>query len=249
MAQERQTEDEAASTEIAHHTAAEQSSIVSRSNGVAPIDQDLHTNGHGQEHPTDKIVQRSNANMPEHLDVAVVGDVLSNGARPVNGSAVAHEKLSVNGDTLVNHELQVSGKSAINGQPSINGSPPTRQSGLLSGKISATGSIQQDQESFASNGIDTMKAPQSKQTTSRAPNMVALPENLSPALEPPRTPAHPLRNKVLEQIIRTPNRQPSPQPTHLSVPGAQQHRVLNEDGSGYVAPKFEGKESQMEQGT
>ncbi|KAI9812051.1 MAG: NAD-dependent glutamate dehydrogenase [Pycnora praestabilis] len=54
-------------------------------------------------------------------------------------------------------------------------------------------------------------------------------------------------NKVLDQVIRTPGRQPSPQPTHLSVPGANYHRVLHEEGPGYVAPKFEGREKQMEQ--
>lgn len=58
----------------------------------------------------------------------------------------------------------------------------------------------------------------------------------------------PLQNKLLEQVIRTPGRQPSPQPTHLSVPGSSQsNRVLHEQGSGYVAPKFEGKAHQMEQ--
>lgn len=57
-----------------------------------------------------------------------------------------------------------------------------------------------------------------------------------------------IQNKILEQVIRTPDRQPSPQPTHLSVPGPSQYRVLHEEGSGYVAPKFEGKELQMDQG-
>jgi hypothetical protein len=54
-----------------------------------------------------------------------------------------------------------------------------------------------------------------------------------------------LHNKLLDQVVRTPDRRPSPQPTHLSVPG-QVHKVLQEEGSGYVAPKFEGKEQQME---
>ncbi len=57
-----------------------------------------------------------------------------------------------------------------------------------------------------------------------------------------------IHNKILEQVIRTPGRQPSPQPMHLSLPGPSQHRVLHEEGSGYVAPKFEGKELQMDQG-
>ena len=57
-----------------------------------------------------------------------------------------------------------------------------------------------------------------------------------------------IQNKLLDQVVRTPDRQPSPQPTHLSVPGSSQHKVLHEEGSGYVAPKFEGKELQMDQG-
>jgi hypothetical protein len=69
--------------------------------------------------------------------------------------------------------------------------------------------------------------------------------------EPPqeRAPHNGIHNKILEQVVRTPGRQPSPQPTHLSVPGSSQHKMLHEEGSGYVAPKFEGKELQMDQGT
>ena len=57
------------------------------------------------------------------------------------------------------------------------------------------------------------------------------------------------QNKLLEKVVRTPGRQPSPQPTHLSVPGgiAPRPHVLQETGSGYVAPKFEGKAKQMEE--
>jgi glutamate dehydrogenase len=55
----------------------------------------------------------------------------------------------------------------------------------------------------------------------------------------------PPTNKLLEQVVRSPDRMPSPQPTNLSVPG-QSHKVLHETGSGYVAPKFEGKAEQME---
>jgi hypothetical protein len=57
-----------------------------------------------------------------------------------------------------------------------------------------------------------------------------------------------IHNKAVEHVIRTPGRQPSPQPTHLGVPGASAHRILQEEGPGYVAPKFEGKEIQMDQG-
>ena len=57
-----------------------------------------------------------------------------------------------------------------------------------------------------------------------------------------------LHNKLVDHI-RSPSRQPSPQPTHLSVPGqAGTHTLVKEEGPGYVAPKFEGKEQQMEQG-
>jgi glutamate dehydrogenase len=57
----------------------------------------------------------------------------------------------------------------------------------------------------------------------------------------------PLRNKLHDHVIRTPGRQPSPQPTHLSVPGSQ-HKLLHDNSSGYVATTFEGKKQQMEQG-
>ena len=54
-------------------------------------------------------------------------------------------------------------------------------------------------------------------------------------------------NKHLDHVIRTPGRLPSPQPTHLSVPGGTSSpRMMTEQGPGYVAPKFEGKEKQME---
>ncbi|KAF2268543.1 NAD-dependent glutamate dehydrogenase [Lojkania enalia] len=62
----------------------------------------------------------------------------------------------------------------------------------------------------------------------------------------------PLQNKLLDAVVRGPGRGPSPQPTHLSIPGsgASTPRVLPREGpggSGYVAPKFEGKEKQMEE--
>ena len=58
----------------------------------------------------------------------------------------------------------------------------------------------------------------------------------------------PIHNKHLDHVVRTPGRQPSPQPTHLSVPGSSYSRVVPDQGSGYVAPKFDGKEKQMELG-
>ena len=70
-------------------------------------------------------------------------------------------------------------------------------------------------------------------------------DNLEPDSKMPQNGVH---NKILEQVVRTPGRQPSPQPTHLGVPGSNQHRILHEEGPGYVAPKFEGKELQMDQG-
>jgi glutamate dehydrogenase len=66
-------------------------------------------------------------------------------------------------------------------------------------------------------------------------------------------PLNPAKHKLVDQVIRTPGRQPSPQPTLLGVPGASHsnqslHRILSDHSSGYVAPKFEGKKAQMEQG-
>ncbi|KAL9590098.1 MAG: hypothetical protein Q9203_001079 [Teloschistes exilis] len=78
---------------------------------------------------------------------------------------------------------------------------------------------------------------------------VELPKSEPAHIEEPqdKSPSNGVHNKLLDHVIRTPGRQPSPQPTHLSVPGSGQHRVLQEQGSGYVAPKFEGKEQQMDQ--
>jgi len=57
------------------------------------------------------------------------------------------------------------------------------------------------------------------------------------------------QNKTLDHVIRTPGRQPSPQPTHLNLPATSPHRrSVSDQGSGYVAPPFDGKEKQMEQG-
>ncbi|KAF2687961.1 NAD-specific glutamate dehydrogenase-like protein [Lentithecium fluviatile CBS 122367] len=58
-------------------------------------------------------------------------------------------------------------------------------------------------------------------------------------------------NKLLDPAIRAPERRASPLPTHLSIPGSGHAtpRVIPQEGSGgsgYVAPKFEGKEKQME---
>lgn len=79
---------------------------------------------------------------------------------------------------------------------------------------------------------------------------IELPQSAPAHIEEPqdKMPQNGVHNKILNNVIRTPGRQPSPQPTHLSVPGSGQHRVLPEQGSGYVAPKFEGKEQQMDQG-
>ncbi|KAI9738811.1 MAG: NAD-dependent glutamate dehydrogenase [Cirrosporium novae-zelandiae] len=66
------------------------------------------------------------------------------------------------------------------------------------------------------------------------------------SLDEPNKPSGAPRNKFLDHVVRTPGRQPSPQPTHLGVAG-NLARIPSEEGSGYVAPVFEGKEQQMEQ--
>ena len=60
-------------------------------------------------------------------------------------------------------------------------------------------------------------------------------------------PSNGVQNKLLDSIIRAPGRTPSPQPTHLSVPGSNHQFLVEKDEPGYVAPKFEGKEEQMEE--
>lgn len=58
-------------------------------------------------------------------------------------------------------------------------------------------------------------------------------------------------SKLLNQLAGTPERRSSPLPSHLNVSGSGHStpRVLPQEGSegsGYVAPKFEGKEAQMD---
>ena len=58
-------------------------------------------------------------------------------------------------------------------------------------------------------------------------------------------------HKLLGQSLPLPNRQPSPNATHLAVPGSGHStpRTIPQEGaggSGYVAPVFEGKDKQME---
>jgi glutamate dehydrogenase len=54
-------------------------------------------------------------------------------------------------------------------------------------------------------------------------------------------------NKILDHVAGNAMRQPSPQPTHLGIPGGGQHRILSEEDPGYIAATFEGKQKQMEQ--
>ena len=62
----------------------------------------------------------------------------------------------------------------------------------------------------------------------------------------------PPTNKALDNIVSTPVRKPSPQPTHFSVPpkngNGNGHRVLRSATVGYIAPEFKGKAAQMLQG-
>lgn len=61
-------------------------------------------------------------------------------------------------------------------------------------------------------------------------------------------------NRLVSRVLgdEQTSRQPSPQPTHVSVPGKMngngQHRVLRSATMGYVAPTFAGKVDQMNQG-
>jgi glutamate dehydrogenase len=64
-------------------------------------------------------------------------------------------------------------------------------------------------------------------------------------------------DKHLEQVIRTPGREPSPQPLHFSVNSPKRygdfqerwgHRVLRSVTNGYANPEFKGKIAQMGRG-
>lgn len=58
--------------------------------------------------------------------------------------------------------------------------------------------------------------------------------------------------ELVEQVIRTPGRQPSPQPTHFNIANrngnGNGHRVLRSATVGYVAPEFKGRTEQMSKG-
>ena len=97
-------------------------------------------------------------------------------------------------------------------------------------------------------GSEPKSEPTEQVSEIRVRNTVKLPRRESTAEPPERLLESGLHNKLLDHVVRTPGRQPSPQPTHLSVPGSTQHKLLHEEGSGYVAPRFDGKELQMDQG-
>ncbi|TVY32418.1 NAD-specific glutamate dehydrogenase [Lachnellula subtilissima] len=81
--------------------------------------------------------------------------------------------------------------------------------------------------------------------------MANLEDDVSPAT--PTDPATNPANKLIEQVVRTPGRQPSPQPTHFSIPyrngngngNGNPHRILRSGTVGYIAPEFKGKKDQM----
>ncbi|KAH8653588.1 NAD-specific glutamate dehydrogenase [Xylariales sp. PMI_506] len=64
-------------------------------------------------------------------------------------------------------------------------------------------------------------------------------------------PTNGTHNKLVTRVLSSeePSRNPSPQPTHFSVPqrsnGNGPHRVLRSATVGYIAPEFTGKEEQM----
>jgi hypothetical protein len=85
------------------------------------------------------------------------------------------------------------------------------------------------------------------------PFVVPFPEYIDPldnmaSLEVPTSPI----NKLVKDVAGTPDRHPSPQPAHFSVPykngNGNGHRVLRSATVGYIAPEFKGKKAQMLQG-
>jgi len=85
--------------------------------------------------------------------------------------------------------------------------------------------------------------------------MTAFPQYIDPCsdgMAPVQFNDTPLPNKLIEQVIRTPGRIPSPQPAHLAINGVNGsgngHKVLRSATVGYIAPKFDGKNAQMDEG-
>lgn len=54
-------------------------------------------------------------------------------------------------------------------------------------------------------------------------------------------------NKHLDHVVGAALRHPSPQPTHLGIPGTP-NRTISDEDPGYIAATFEGKQKQMQQG-
>jgi glutamate dehydrogenase len=94
-------------------------------------------------------------------------------------------------------------------------------------------------ESINGDGVSLPNRPQ--------PKLFASQDGSSGAGTPIGFQRFPPHNKHLDHVVGSATRQPSPQPTHLGIPGTP-HRVLSEEDPGYIAAKFEGKQKQMEQG-
>ena len=158
----------------------------------------------------------------------------------VNGNGSAHRKACqspLTASRLIPHALPLQNLNCNGLSASLNGNgallPPLKTIPLASYyKLHRVPSLSNMTEP-ESDVLETIQLPR-RESTSEPPSKL--------------TPQNGVHNKVLEQVVRTPGRQPSPQPIHLSVPGSTQNKVLQDEGSGYVAPKFEGKDLQMEQG-
>ncbi|KAJ5138923.1 uncharacterized protein N7515_003771 [Penicillium bovifimosum] len=93
---------------------------------------------------------------------------------------------------------------------------------------------------------DTPNGTGSSLPTRPQPKLYSSQEGSSGAGTPIGFQRFPPHNKHLDHAVGAALRQPSPQPTHLGIPGTP-HRVLSEEDPGYIAAKFEGKQKQMEQ--
>lgn len=151
-----------------------------------------------------------------------------------NGSVSQHEEASVSSHTEKPPQVSNNLPSAISNGDGSSLLPLKTHSNMSNG-----------------DGL-AQKLTTERSATINGNNLPRLPSMEAPASSSgDSSPQLPLHNKLLDHIVRTPGRQPSPQPTHLGVPGASHSnnsRILHETGPGYVAPKFEGKEQQMEDG-
>lgn len=98
---------------------------------------------------------------------------------------------------------------------------------------------------------DTLEFPLFDETITFPPfdETIANMADSDPSAAAPSTPINPPNKKLLDRLVLSGGRQPSPQPTHFSSTykngNGNGHRILRSATVGYYAPEFKGKKDQM----